>query len=101
MTVTVTEDYEAFDDLWDRKGQRAAIMSLPTYEDVEPFHTSTHDACSVCGEVPETRYYPRYRTARTFWQWLTRKTPSILSHATEFSICDCWEPDSQGDLETR
>ena len=102
--MTEAEIWQAFDKVWDEKGEKAAILALPLDSENNEIIDVLLDSgseCPHCGDLPIKTEYGPFRFKRTFVAFLLRRTPDWSMGDIQYDFCDCWEPTGTDSLETR
>lgn len=90
------EVWMEFDYIFDRRGEKAAILSLPYEEDAVVLYTddmSEKERCIHCGDLPSVVTTGPYRVKRSLLGWVFGRKPFMISGGWEARFCDCWEPE--------
>lgn len=86
-------DWKRFDRIWDRRGHKAAVLSLPIKPAIMKQEPASKDTqCQVCGTLPQVSILSPHRQRRSFKAWVKRDMPVARLYAEWLEPCECWVP---------
>ena len=92
--ATTEYDWKSFDRIWDERGRKAAVLSLP----LEPVVLGTSpavedDRCRKCGKLPQVKHLSPQRKRRSLKSWVKGEVPAMLINGEMLDRCECWVPE--------